>query len=709
MPTVTQDMRARDARPSGLRIGIDVGGTFTDFLVMDEAGGSLVHKVLSTPDDPSIAVMNGLSELAREHALGLSDFLGGVDIIMHGTTVTTNAVLTGKTARTGLITTRGFRDALEMRRGIREKLYDNKYRAPAPLVPRTLRLPATERVNAAGDVVAELELTDIDAAAAVLRAAEVEAVAVCFMHSYANAANEEKAARRLRELCGDAFLSISSRVLPQVRFYERVSTTVLNAAVGPVLGRYLDSLLQKIAAAQYHGVLLVMQSNGGVSAPGVVADLAASTLLSGPAAAPAAGLAYMAVHGENSFITMDMGGTSFDAALVKDGIPSVTSYGSVERMALALPSLEIITIGAGGGSIAWIDDGGLLRMGPQSAGAKPGPVCYGLGGVAPTCSDANLLLGYLNADFFAGGRMRLDFDAARSAVATHIAEPLGLDVTAAAAGMYRVMNVNMASAIREISIQKGYDQREFPLICAGGAGAVHACMIARELGIRRVLVAREASIFCAAGMLRSDLKHHLVRSHASVLDAALLDHAAVLAQLDEMLAQARALLASEGVAADRRCFAMQLDLRYSGQYHEVTVDVPEAALRGADFDAIRRLFHREHNRLYGYDLGEERTAVELINIRLVATGIVPKPALAAEPRAGDDPAAARKSTRPIYLPERGGFCAVPVYDGDRLRHGNRMAGPAVIETVNTTMILPDGFALAVDAVGTCVLAADGQP
>jgi len=697
------------SRPAGLRIGIDVGGTFTDFLVMDAAGANRIHKVLSTPDDPSIAVIDGLSELAQEQGQGLADFLGRVAIIVHGTTVTTNAVLTGKTARTGLITTRGFRDALQMRRGIREKLYDNKYCATAPLVPRTLRLPATERVNADGEVVVELDLADIDAAAAVLRAAKVEAVAVCFMHSYANAANEEKAAFRLRELLGDVFLSISSRVLPQVRFYERVSTTVLNAAVGPVLGRYLDNLLKKMAAAQYRGVFLVMQSNGGVSAPDVVADLAASTLLSGPAAAPVAGLAYMAVHDENSFITMDMGGTSFDAALVKGGIPAVTSHGSVERMALALPSMEIMTIGAGGGSIARIDDGGLLRMGPQSAGAKPGPVCYGLGGVEPTCSDANLLLGYLSADFFAGGRIRLDLAAARSAVAERVAKPLGLDVTAAAAGMYRVMNVNMASAIREISIQKGYDQREFPLICAGGAGAIHACMIARELGIWRILVPREASIFCAAGMLRSDLKHHLVRSHASVLDAQVLDHAAVLAQLDEMLARARALLASEGVATDKQRFAVQLDLRYSGQYHEVTVDVPETALRDADFDAIRRLLHGEHNRLYGYDLGEEGTAVELINVRLVADGIVPKPVLAAEPHAGEDPAAACKGARPIYLPDRGGFCEVPVYDGDRLRHGNRIEGPAVIETANTTIVLPDGFALVVDAVGTCVLTADSQP
>ena len=706
MLVIGPDKAAREPRSGKLRIGIDVGGTFTDFLVMDQGGGNRIYKVLSTPADPSVAVMSGLTELAQEQGQDLPGFLARVEIIVHGTTVTTNAILTGKTARTGLVTTRGFRDALEMRRGVREKLYDNKYCAPAPLVPRHLRLPATERVNADGQIVVDLDLADIDAAAAILRAAKVEAVAICFLHAYANQANEEQAVRRLRELIGGAYYSVSSRVLPQVRFYERVSTTVLNAAIGPVLSRYLDNLLREFAAANYHGVLLVMQSNGGVSTPGMVADLAASTLLSGPAAAPVAGLAYMAVHGENSFITMDVGGTSFDAALVKDGVPAVTNCSSVERMALALPSMEIITIGAGGGSIAWIDDGGLLHMGPQSAGAQPGPVCYGFGGSEPTCSDANLLLGYLNPEFFAGGRIRLDVAAARHAVSEYIAKPLGFDVTAAAAGMYRVMNVNMASAIREISIQKGYDQREFPLICAGGAGAIHACMIARELGIRRILVPREASIFCAAGMLRSDLKHYLVRSYASVLDAGVLDHAVVQGHLDAMVARARELLMGEGIATANQRFATQLDLRYSGQYHEVTVNVPEPALRGADYATIRQIFHREHNRLYGYDLGEERTPVELVNIRLVATGIVQKPELTTEPRAGTDASAARKGDRPIYLSERSGFFEVPVFDGDRLRHGNCLRGPAVIEAVNTTIVLSDGFSLAVDAVGTCVLTAE---
>jgi N-methylhydantoinase A len=500
-------------------------------------------------------------------------------------------------------------------------------------------------------------------------------------------------------------LSVSSRVLPQVRFYERVSTTVLNAAVGPILARYLDNLTREIAKAGYQGALLIMQSNGGVTAPNVVTQLAVSTLLSGPAAAPVAGLAYADADGTDSFITMDMGGTSFDAALVRDGKPAITTQGRVERMAMALPSMDIVTIGAGGGSIAWIDEGGLLRMGPRSAGAKPGPVCYGLGGTEPTCSDASLVLGYLNADFFAGGRIRLDSEQASAAISRKVAKPLGLGLKAAAAGMYRIMNVNMASAIREISVQKGYDPREFPLICAGGAAAIHACMIARELGIRRILIPREAPIFCAAGMLRSDLKHDFVRSCATPLDAGVWDGSTIACHLDEMLSAGRTLLRSEGVSEDRMRFTMRLDLRYAGQYHEVMVEVPEALLRAANLDAIRRLFAQEHNRLYGYDLYAEGTQVEVVNIRLAAVGLVQKPALPMEPFAGADAQAALKGRRSMYLGSCDDFVAVDVYDGDRLRHGNTLAGPALIETVNTTIVLSDSFRLTVDAVGTCVLTA----
>ena len=688
-----------------LKVGIDVGGTFTDFLLMETGRPNRMFKVLSTPEDPSIAVMQGLESLGRERGQDLPGFLATIDLIVHGTTVTTNAVLTGKVARTALFTTRGFRDALEMRRGVREKLYDNKYPPAKPLVPRFLRLPVTERTDYTGTVVHPIDMDDLDSSAESLEGHGIEAVAVCFMHSYANPENERKAAERLRALFPDAYHSVSSEVLPQVRFYERVSTTVLNAAVGPILRRYMSNLVRKIEAAGYRGILLIMQSNGGVTTPASVSDLAASTLLSGPAAAPVAGLAYMAPHGRDSFITVDMGGTSFDAALCIGGEPTITTDGTVERLALALPSMEIITVGAGGGSIAWIDDGGLLRMGPQSAGARPGPVCYGLGGQEPTCSDANLILGYLNKDYFAGGRMKLDEEAARRAIGERIGRALRLDTVAAAAGMYRIMNVNMASAIREISVQKGYDPREFPLICAGGAGALHAAMIARELGIREIFVPREASILCAAGMLRSDLKHNYVRSFATLLEDGAFDLAQLTGLVDEMIAQGRVRLKEEGVEEARCSFSPKLDLRYVGQYHEVGVDVPETVLRAGRLDEIHGIFHDTHNRLYGYDLRAEKTRIELVNVRVTAVGRVEKPVLVEEPFAGADPKPAFKGRRSMYLPSQAAFVEVDVFDGDRLRHGNRLSGPALVESVNATIVVPDGFALAVDSLGTSVLTA----
>lgn len=685
----------------GYRIGIDVGGTFTDYLLLDANGGTRSHKVLSTPDDPSRAVLQGLGELAESAALPLERFLGEVDLAVHGTTVTTNAVLTGRTAKTALLTTHGFRDTLQMRRGVREAFYDNKFTAPAPLVPRRLRLPVRGRIGVDGAEIEALSIADVERAIGQLASQEVEAVAICFLHAYANPDHEEAAARLVAQRLPSAYLSVSSRVLPQMRFYERTSTTVLNAAVGPILRRYLDNLQRRLADAGFTGVLRVMQSNGGVTSAQAVTELAASTLLSGPAAAPTAGLAAIEPHGGDRFITVDMGGTSFDAAMVVDGTPSITTGASVNRYALALPSMDIATIGAGGGSIGWIDHG-LLRMGPASAGADPGPACYGRGGTEATCSDANLMLGYLSPDFFAGGRLRLDAQAAHEAIERTIARPLDLDPVRAAYGMHHVMNVNMASAIREISVQKGWDPREFPLVCAGGAGAIHAAMIARELGIRRVLVPREASIFCASGMLRSDLKHDFVRSHAMLIaDGA--DAVPIAALVESMLDEAASTLALERIAPGRHRFALALDLRYLGQYHEVPVEVPVATVRAGDWAAVRAAFHDRHDRLYGYALREEGTPVELVSLRLAAIGETDKPPQRSEARDGADPRHALKGTREVWQPGEGAFAATPVYDGDRLRHGNRLDGPAIVEKVTTTVFVPSGFGLEVDPLGGFLL------
>ncbi len=688
------------------KIGIDVGGTFTDFLLADEQGAASVYKILSTPDDPSRAVMTGLQAMARDRGMDLASFLGNVDIIVHGTTVTTNAVLTGNVAPTGLLTTAGFRDALEMRRGIREVLYDNRYRAPEPLVPRDLRVPVEERVDYAGVVVTPLKMSDVDAGIALFQEDAPEAVAICFLHAHACDEHEKAAADRVRERMPNAYVSVSSEVLPQIRFYERVSTTVLNACVGPILRRYVDTLVEKLRQGGLGGVLLIMQSNGGVTTPAAVTGLAAGTLLSGPSAAPIAGIAYTGVHGDDSFITVDMGGTSFDTALIKDATPVVTTFSTVDRRALALPMMDIHTIGAGGGSIAWIDQGGLLRMGPRSAGARPGPVCYGFGGDEPTCTDANLILGFLDPDYFAGGAMHLDVDAARTAISERIAGPLGLDPVEAAHGMFHVMNVTMASAIREISVQKGYDPREFPLVCAGGAGPIHAAMIARELDITRIIVPRESSIFCAAGMLLSDLKHDFVRTYPTLLRKDVMDPGRMNRLARDMEAEGRGLLTDERITPKRQLFRYSLDLRYVGQYHEVNVDIAVDHLADGNDEAMRAAFHAAHDRLYGYSLEEAGRDVELVNIRLTAIGLTEKPSFKEEQDRGPDPAAAFKTRRPVFLPSEGDFGDVDVFDGAALRRGNRLSGPAIIEHVNTTVFVPPGWSVACDPFGSAVLTAD---
>lgn len=686
----------------GYRIGIDVGGTFTDFLLLYTDGRTHVHKILSSREDPSEAVLRGLEDLAALTGAPLAEFLRHVDIIVHGTTVTTNAVLTGNMSTTGLLTTYGFRDALEMRRGVREAFYDNKSIRPASLVPRRLRLPVRGRMDHSGKELEPLCLDDVELAIETFQAEKAEAVAVCFMHAYANPEHEEKVAELVARRMPEAYLSVSNRVLPQVRFYERSSTTVLNAVVGPVLKRYMNNLQRRLAASGFDGVLRIMQSNGGVSSPEAVAALAASTLLSGPAAAPTAGLAAMRPHGEDSFITVDMGGTSFDAAMVVGGQPSITTTGSVNRFALALPSMEIITIGAGGGSIAWIDDG-LLRMGPQSAGASPGPACYGNGGDQPTCSDANLVLGYLSPAFFAGGLIPLDMSAAANAIEKYVAEPLAMDTVRAAYGMYHVMNVNMASAIREISVQKGWDPRRFPLICAGGAGAVHAAMIARELGIGRIVIPREGAIFCASGMLRTDLKHDFVRSYSSVLSDAAMDRSVMAELLGSMREEADAVLASEGIAQSNRRYVHSVDLRYLGQYQEVSVEVDADQLSNGHWEAVREAFHERHDHLFGYALREEGAVVELVSVRLSALGDTEKPQPLDAPLSEPDVRHLLKGHRDVFQPDSGEFAHTPVYDGDRLQHGNRLEGPAIVEKITTSVFVPAGFTLAVDALGGCIL------
>jgi N-methylhydantoinase A len=678
----------------GYKIGIDVGGTFTDFLLTRPEGTLRTYKVICTPRDPSVATMQGIAEMARDEGLTLRDFLNRVDVIVHGTTVTTNAVLTYTGAKTGLLTTSGVRDALEMRRGIREQRYNNRYPNVTPLVPRYLRLPVTGRLDYAGKEITPLHPDEVENHVHAFKAEEVEAVAICFMNSFANGEHEDRAGRMVREMMPEAYACESARVLPSIRFYDRLSTTVLNAYVGPILRSYLESLVSKLTDAGYVRVLLIMQSNGGVISPEFARHNAATTLLSGPAAGPVAGIVYGGLQGYRDCITMDMGGTSFDCALIKDAAPFTTNVGEINRLRLALPMLSVATIGAGGGSIGWIDEGGLLRMGPESASSDPGPACYGLQGQEPTCTDADLMLGYLNPDFFAGGRIKLFPDRAARAIEEKIARPLGYDVYEAAAGMYKVITVNMAAAVREAAVKHGQDPRDFPLVVAGGAGPSHACMIALELDIPVLIVPRESSAFCAAGLLMSDLKHNFVRTYPILLRKA--DPQVFGRHFDQMKREGKRLLLDEGINESDIEYRYSLDLRYVNQYHEVEVFITASEVDRFDLDAMARKFHPAHNALYGYSLEGRGNSVELINLRLVCIGSTEKPAFQEQERAGDDPSHAYKNHRKVYLPAQGEFHDVPVFDGLRLQFGNRIPGPAILEQVNTTTFVAPEFDVVTD-------------
>jgi N-methylhydantoinase A len=681
-----------------LRVGIDVGGTFTDLFVVDEEGSGSIYKTPTLPSDPRVGVLNGLTKAAEDRDLSLGGLLEQVSTIVHGTTIATNATLTRSGVKTGFLTTRGFRDVLNMRRGLKERQYDAKCAPPPPLVPRSLIFTARERVDVNGNELVPLAEDDVREAARSFRAAGVEAVAVSFLWSFLDPSHEQRAAEILHEELPEVYVTLSSEIMPQIRVYERNSTTALNAYVGPILSRYLDTLASGLAEHGFAGTLLIVQSNGGVMSPEVASRFAVNTLLSGPAAGPVAGLYYGSTHGYQDITTIDMGGTSFDVALVAGGTPVVTTEAEVAGYRVSLPSLDIHTVGAGGGSIAWVDAGGILRVGPDSAGADPGPACYGRGGTRPTVTDADVLLGYLDPTYFSGGEIALDLDAARRAVEEHVAQPLGLDWVHAADGIFRVVNATMAAAVNEVSVGRGYDPREFALVVAGGAGPIHAAPLAQELGIETIIVPRESSVFCAVGTLLSDLKHDYVRTYAGDLDGVDLDR--VTGLYAGMRDEATSTLEEEGIAGDRIELAFGSDLRYVGQFTEVEVDVEfDGAMTAGSIEAMTEAFHRKHESLYGFAM--DGTPLELINLRLSAVGKTDKPSLEESEAGGEDAGHAKKGTREAYFD--GSFQEVPVYDGLALQRDNRLSGPAIVEQPTTTVIVTPGYDLACDAYGNYVI------
>ncbi len=683
-----------------LAIGIDVGGTFTDLALWDDARGALaVFKLPSVPHDPALGILDGLKTLTAREGVVPEE----LTFVAHGTTVATNALLEGKGARTGLVTTRGFRDLLEIARQKRPHLYDLQADKPPPLVPRFLRREVRERLAWDGTTVEKLSLEDVQDALEALRAEDVEALAVCFLYSFVDATHERLVAAEIRARFPEAFVSLSSEVSPEFREYERLSTTVINAYLGPLVGRYVQRFRDEVARLGIRHSPYVNQSNGGIISVTAAAEQPVRTLLSGPSAGVMGAAWVSAAAGLASIITFDMGGTSTDVARVEGGRPVIGAQRTIAGYPVRIPSLEIETVGAGGGSIAWVDSGGALRVGPQSAGALPGPACYGRGGTAPTVTDANVVLGRLSSTQLLDGRMAVRRELAEEAIAG-LAAQLGASPIETARGVLSVVQTNMLGAIRVVSVRKGYDPRAYTLVAFGGAGPLHAAALARDLGIQRVLIPPAPGILCALGLLVAPLRLDLVRTRVALLAALAGEE---LAQaFEELEQQASAWLDHEAVPPSRRRLARAFDMRYVGQNFELSVAEP-AGPSPLEAPALHRAFLREHERVYGYAAPDE--PVQIVALRLTAFGdreLPPMPVLPAA--AAADPQDARVGERAVYVEEARGFVVTPIYRRERLRAGHRLVGPAIVEQMDSTTVILDGQEARVDQRGNLHILA-GSP
>lgn len=674
----------------GWRIGVDSGGTFTDICLVDEASGNLcVWKVPSTPDDPSRAiaagVVEGLTNVAKV-ATSAATYFG------HGTTVATNALIQHRGVKTGLITTEGFRDLLEIGRQRRPHLYDLQADKPQVLVSRDLRLEVPERLRHDGRVEIPLDEEAVRVAARRLKAAEVEAVAICFLYSFVDPTHEARARAIVVEEFPGVFVTCSHEVAPEFREFERLTTTVVNAYLGPVMSRYVARIGPRLDEAGLSGPRHITQSNGGVMSLATARDNAVRTVLSGPATGVVGAQKVGELSGFNNLISFDMGGTSTDVALIENGRCKLAGEMETHGYPLKTPMLDIHTVGAGGGSIAYIDAGGLLKVGPRSAGSVPGPVCYGLGNTEPTVTDANVVLQTLNPTHLLKGRMPIDQSKAKAAIAD-LASRLGLETMATAQGILSVVTSNMAKAIRVISVQRGHDPRDYTLVAFGGAGPLHSSRLARELDMPRVLVPRNPGILCALGLLLTDLKTNYAQTRQMTLnDSAVAAMSEVFAGLDERAAR---WFDTEGIAPESRRLQRTVDIRYQGQNYELPVAYPDAGAGADVIAALRSGFERAHQQMYGYIAPEE--PMQAITFRMEAIGHVQPAELKAHPKATVRLEDAVMSKRDVWLAEAGGFVSCPVYDRDKLGPGHRIAGPAIVEQMDATTVVLPGQSATVDA------------
>ena len=670
-------------------IGIDVGGTYTDLVAIDRDGTTVFTKSPSTPADQSIGVMTGLEELARRLGMSRTEMLGRADRLVHGTTVATNALLERKGAKVALLTTQGHRDVIEMREGLKGDRYNLRMAPPEPLVPRELRFGVRERIKPGGEVLIPLDQESLGEAIASIRTSGATSVAVCFLHAYRNPAHEIEAVERLQRELPDISISRSSDVLPQIKEYERVSTTIVNAYVGPVVRRYLTKLETRLKEAGLASSLFIILSHGGMAPVEEAARLAAGTVLSGPAGGISGSRRCAELLGIPDLVPFDMGGTSTDISLITGGRASLSADGGLADQRIALRSLDIASIAAGGGSIATLDAGDTFRVGPESAGSVPGPACYGNGGVEATVTDANIILGYLNASAFMGGKRRLDRAASEAAV-DRLAKSLELSREDAAAGIYRIVNLRMADGIRLMTLRRGVDPRRYALLSFGGAAGLHAAEVARELEIQRIIVPTAASVLSAWGMLTSDLRYEVSSTHYGAGQR--ITPAEVRSIFDGLERQAASRLKSwfgGEVVIERSA-----EMRYGEQIFEIDVALNNLDWASVDIvDRIEERFHLRHEELYTYASPDQE--VVFVNARVAAIGIIPKGANARrnEPAlSACSPSGTRKALFRTWQ-------EVPVYDLETLRPGHTIEGPAIIEAETTTVVIAAGDHMAVNNLG----------
>lgn len=698
-------IRGPDSGRGGIQVGVDIGGTFTDIVLCRSDGRLHVKKVSSTPTDSSQAVIAGLGKVLAENGLDPA----GVDTVVHGTTVGSNCILERTGARTGLLTTKGFRDVLEIGRIRTPDMFDLEWDKPRPLVRRRLRLEADERIAADGSVIRPLDEDSVQSAAEVFKAEGVESVAVCFLNSYRNPAHERAAAALLRQVCTDINVTASCAVLPELREYERTSTTVVNAYIQPVMQRYIRRLEEGLRDMGVTAPLLVVASNGGILSAEAMGERPVFAVGSGPAAGVAGAARLGKALGEDDLIVFDMGGTTAKASLVeagqltltseyefREGITTPSRFIKAGGYMLKVPAIDIAEVGAGAGSIAWLDAGGLINVGPRSAGAEPGPACYGLGGDRPTVTDANVALGYLNPKSLAGGSLKLDASLAEAAIVGELGA-LGLGLAQAAYGIRRVANANMARAIRAVTIERGRDPRQFTMIAFGGSGPVHAVDLARALEVRRILIPILPGVFTAAGMLASDVEHHFVHSFSGRLDDLDVTGAnEVLAGLAQSGIEA---LESDGYGPEQRAFSFLADLRFLGQGSELTTPLGAGRLDGPVLSVLRQAFLDEYARTYGH-LAED--PIEMVNLRVIATGRRPD-RLRFEAVSG---ATGEQATDPlqrrVFDDKTQAFRDTDVLPRSAVPETG-LDGPVIVESYDSTVVVPAGCRVEGDAAGNMLI------